>query len=156
MTATRAMIRGLTLRHPWPWVFEHADKDVENRNWPPRADGGETGMYLALHGGRTPPDTYALEMFQAIRWLQEIEVIPYGPVNWPSVTVPGIVAVAQLTSVTRNHPSRWAVPSSYHWALNVTVLPEVVPHRGGKGLWALEARALERVRALYAEAKRAA
>lgn len=149
------LIRGLTLWHPWAWAFRCAGKDLENRDLRPEAWEGRVGMYLALHGGSTPVDRYLTHFLGAYFQLQVDGYVPQG-LTPRDLIVPGIVAVGKLTSVSRNHPSPWAVKGQWHWALDVTPLPEVVPHKGGQRLWTLEERALGRVRELYLQARRAA
>lgn len=160
---TRPEIKGITLRHPWAWAFLQAGKDVENRTWQPSRQGGQIGMFLALHGGApVKAAAYREEVEDALHWMvwqgvisdsQARAVCPDAtgpqPVLWPT----GIVAVGRLVDVRQDSPSPWAAEGQYHWCLEVTPLPEAVPHRGAQGLWKLEPEALAKVRTLYREAQ---
>lgn len=159
-------IRGLTLRHPWAWAFLHG-KDVENRTWRPERQGGNVGMFLALHGGSAKiNEEYAAEIDDSLEWiiqrcgkagagvLTRRDFPESGKVTYGDLITPGIVAVAQLVAVRTDSPSPWAAQGQQHWCLKVTPLPEPVPHRGDKGLWMLEADALAQVRAGYAAASK--
>jgi len=164
------MIRGLTLRHPWAWAFLKG-KDVENRTWRPERQGGKVGMFVALHGGLPPKKTdhdYHDEIAHALEWMDDLGLIPgvelpdFGHYYQPNIIrgispsataentarfcLPGIVAVGRLTSVSDNSESPWAAEDQQHWHMDVVVLPEPVPHRGGQGLWTVEPDALLQVR----------
>ena len=169
---TRALIRGITLRHPWAWAFLHG-KDIENRTWPPSHQGGQIGMYLALHGGALPrksDDEYLDDIAHSLEWMQEHDLIPgvelpdfghyYQPNIIPGVSPQptaenvrlfcptGIVAVARLAGVVQDSASPWAAAGQFHWQLaDVITLPEPVVHKGAQGLWQIEPAALEQVRA---------
>lgn len=155
-----AEIRGLTLRHPWAWAFLHG-KDVENRTWRPERMGGRVGMFLALHGGAAKVDqSYAFEIQDAMEWavtrcwkqaggLAQQAIPESGKVKYADVVRPGIVAVGRLIEVRQDSPSPWAAAGQWHWCLDVTPLPEPVPHRGAQGLWTLEPDALAKVREGY-------
>ncbi|MBZ9752750.1 hypothetical protein K7W42_18065 [Deinococcus sp. HMF7604] len=171
---TRAVLRGITLRHPWVWAFLHG-KDVENRKWHPSRMGGQVGMYLALHGGALPrksDDEYLDEIAHALEWMQDLGLIPgvelpdFGHYYQPQImrgvspeptvenTRPfcptGIVAVARLAEVTQNDPSKWAAEGQYHWRMaDLLTLPVPIPHRGAQGLWQLQPEALDQVRAAW-------
>lgn len=149
------LIRGLTLRHPWAWAFLHG-KDVENRTWHPSRQGGQVGMFIALHGGSDKVSAdYANEIMDALVWMamQGCELPKIPPHNLVTVVRPGIIAVGKLVEVRQDSPSPWAAQGQYHWCLEVTPLPEAVPHRGAQGLWTLEDAALVRVREMWMEAK---
>lgn len=155
-----AEIRGLTLRHPWAWAFLHG-KDVENRTWRPERMGGRVGMFLALHGGATKvSEEYAQEIQESMEWiisrcahgagvLTAKDFPEGGKITLGDVLRPGIVAVGRLVEVRQDSPSPWAAAGQWHWCLDVTPLPEPVPHRGAQGLWALEPDALAKVREGY-------
>lgn len=158
-------IKGITLRHPWAYGLLHWGKDVENRTWPPSRHGGSVGMYLALHGGAPMKGTaYREEVESALHWMvmtgaisdsQARLVCPdaSGPRDVLSAT--GIVAVARIVEVSQDHAtSPWAAQGQYHWVLDVTALPEPVPHKGSQGLWTVGPEALARVRAGYREARK--
>lgn len=154
-----AAIKGLTLRHPWSWAFLHG-KNVENRTWRPERQGGQVGLYLALHGGAMPParGAYWDEITEAVEWMgwQGLPCAPQAREllrDGRGLCVPGLVAVGRLIEVRQDSPSPWAAQGQWHWCLEVTPLAETVPHRGAQGLWDLEPDALARVRALYREAR---
>ncbi len=161
-------LRGLTLTHPWPYAITHWEKDVENRLWHPTRWGGEVGMFLAIHGGVVPGPNSAkrraarLELADAlVRAGRDQRVNPVALQRLRQglaiqdearYFVPGIVAVARLSGVTRSSTSRWAAAGQYHWTLaDLVVLPEPVQHTGGRGLWTLEEHALDTVRRVYRE-----
>lgn len=164
------MIRGITYRHPWAVAVAWLHKDIENRFWHPQSKGGEIGMYLAIHGGGTPVREYQNDfdddLAYLLDWLDDPdERQPFSAAeeqHWqeylstgdprPWVT-PGIVAVTQLSAVTRGHPSPWASQKQFNWVLTGTVrLP--TPVRPGPGLkkdlWELDEHTLREVRRQYA------
>lgn len=179
----KRLIRGLTLLHPWAFAIAHLGKRVENRSWDPRRQGGELGMYLAIHGGVPPRrgDNKKWREFvgawdwinhkilqaghlddQAVAKLTAVSTpAPEAPGEWTpdlaALTQPGIVAVAQLADVTTRSTSPWAIDGDHHWLLaDVVVLPEPVLDTGNhQGLWKLQDEADARVRALYREARSA-
>lgn len=144
------LIRGLTLRHPWAWAFLQG-KDVENRTWHPSRQGGQVGMFIALHGGSDKISaSYKEEIIDALAWMDGQGIQLPSPIN---AVRPGIIAVGKLVEVRQDSPSPWAAQGQYHWCLEVTPLPEAVPHRGAQGLWTLEDAALVRVREMWMEVK---
>lgn len=155
---TRALIRGLTLRHPWAWAFQQAGKDVENRIWHPSRQGGHVGMYLALHGGAMPParGDYWDEIADACRWMAERGAADRAQLHallreGRPLCVPGIVAVARLAEVRTDSPSSWAAQGQQHWCLDqIVVLPAPIAHRGAQGLWEVQPDALAQLRAAWA------
>jgi len=84
---------------------------------------------------------------QERRWLKG-----KGELRWGDFIAPGIVAVARLAGVTRNSPSRWAVPGQYHWTLADVTPIEPIPYRGAQGLWTIEDHTLAVLRERWAAA----
>ena len=159
-------IRGITLTHPWPYAILKWGKDVENRTWRPERQGGTVGMWLAIHGGAEPKGEkrtrFRLDLWAAMQKAGKLdtqsEIVQRRLYSGQQVggedhfIRPGIVAVGKLVEVRQDSPSPWAVQGQWHWCLEVTPLPEAVPHRGAQGLWQLNPEALEQVRAMYQKA----
>lgn len=168
---TRADIRGITLTHPWAYCIAHLGKDIENRTWHPSRQGGQVGMFLAIHGGAKPTGQRALDqaddlahvwnnlltkeqrtaLWRAVE--PDVQInngVTHADLIWERTVTPGIVAVARLAGVVRDSRSKWAVQGQYHWQLeDVVALPTVVPHRGAQGLWQIETAALEQLREIW-------
>lgn len=163
---TCALIRGITLTHPWAFAIAYLGKDVENRRWHPSRQGGQVGMYLAIHGGATPTGAKLDSVRDDLRWIGQrvqklVKYLPAdqydrlmtytngtGDLSLSNTITPGIVAVARLAGVVQDSASPWAAAGQFHWQLaDVITLPEPVVHKGAQGLWQIEPAALEQVRA---------
>ncbi|WP_412027884.1 hypothetical protein [Deinococcus yunweiensis] len=166
---TQQSIKGLTLTHPWAWCIAHAGKDVENRRWRPERQGGQVGMYLAIHGGAVPGkntgkrEEARMDLAAALRTMLLLDqAFPFTDHQISALSmgryvpgeedyfVPGIVAVARLTGVSETDTSPWSMFGQYHWQLaDLLTLSEPIPHRGAQGLWTIEPDALEQLRAAW-------
>lgn len=163
---TPQLLRGLTLTHPWAWCIAHAGKDVENRSWRPERQGGQIGMFLAIHGGALPgPKTgkreeARMDLAAALRVagrtaLVGVPALQQLDMGQPATgeerfMSPGIVALARLAGVATDSTSPWAAAGQQHWQLaDVLALPEPIPHRGAQGLWTVEPDVLEQLRAAW-------
>ncbi|GAA5501134.1 hypothetical protein Dxin01_00865 [Deinococcus xinjiangensis] len=170
------MIKGITYRHPWAVAVAWLHKDIENRLWHPQSKEGQIGMYLAIHGGGTPVYQYQDEFDDDLEWLLELLSDPQErqgfsaaeEQHWQNFLstgdtrhwiTPGIVAVAQVSAVTRGHRSHWAARNQFNWVLTGTVrLPTPVRPGPGlkKNLWDLDEHTLREVRRQYALGRKAA
>lgn len=170
------MIKGITYRHPWAVAVAWLHKDIENRFWHPGNKRGQIGMYLAIHGGGTPVREYQDEFDDDLDWLLDLLDDPQERQDFSAAEeqhwqeclstgdtrhwiTPGIVAVAQVSAVTRGHPSRWAATGQFNWVLTGTVrLPTPVRPGPGlkKNLWDLDQHTLREVRRQYALGRKAA
>lgn len=166
---TQQMIRGLTLTHPWAYCIAHAGKDVENRTWHPRRQGGQIGMYLAIHGGAVPGkntgkrEEARLDLAHALRLMSgagdtdpSVYQLERGlpAAGEDEYFTPGIVAVARLAGVVQDSLSAWAVDGQHHWQLaDVLTLPAPIPHRGAQGLWEVQPDALAQLREAWKAAR---
>jgi len=167
-----ALIRALTLTHPWAYCIAFAGKNVENRTWSPERQGGRVGMYLALHGGAVPGlntekrRQARRDLARALGIMQETGVYASTPegraplaegrfmIGEDRFFTPGIVAVARLSSVVRDSASPWAEWNRYHWTLeDVTVLPQAIACTGAQGLWTPKPDVLAEIRRGWQQAK---
>ena len=169
-----ALIRGITLTHPWAFCIAHTGKDVENRTWRPEKQGGQVGMFLAIHGGVVPTGakkqeamgdigyigTYILTpdyIHHALSTEQLHRVVRGLEGGAEGMFTPGIVAVARLAAVTTDGISPWKISGQYQWELaDVVALAEPVPHTGHQGLWEIKPDALATVRERWAAARQPA
>lgn len=111
-------VRGITLRQPWASAVADLGKDVENRTWATPYRG-----LLAIHAGlrveRDAVDELGIATDQRL---------PRGC----------IIAVARLSDVVDNSPSRWARAGHFHWLLtDVQRLADPIPLTGRLGLFRL-------------------
>ena len=166
-----ALIRGITLTHPWAFCIAHAGKDVENRTWRPEKQGGRVGMFLAIHGGVVPTGVKRQESMGDIGYVTTHILTPnyihYGlsteqlhrlierfRAGEEALFTPGIIAVARLAAVTTDSISPWKASGQYQWVLaDVVALAEPVPHKGAQGLWEIEPGALALLRQHWAAAR---
>lgn len=171
----RAIIRGLTLTHPWPAAILLMGKRIENRTWRPR----QAGIFLALHGGRAPKapragadgsrawqdfgascahiNTHLIRRGHVPRDPLRPYVTPTEPgrgrIDWPRLIWPGIVGVARLEGVWNDPSDPWAASGQEHWHLSgVTAFEHAIPTTGGLGLWHLDSGTLNATRAAYERA----
>lgn len=153
-----SLIRGLTLRHPWPAMFllDDEPKRIENRDWePPRH---VLGQLLALHGGALPRPgdrKYLAEVRAALDWVADIFDDPDSADTFTDeellrdFCVPGIFAVARLQEAVTSSDDPWFV-GDFGWVLTdfVPIVPPI-PHKGAQGLWEVAPEALATLRERY-------
>ena len=143
------------MSHPWPLVFLHLGKNVENYTRDSCTRGGRIGMTLALHGGGPPVlgnNTKYCDFEEDWGWILESprnkERVSQAYLVWISEQCPvvkgnirslpegwhfrpGIVAAATLTAVTQHSTSPWAARSQFNLRLtDVTPLKEPVADDG--------------------------
>ena len=84
-------------------------------------------------------------------------IVPLPPTAAPQPPTRAIVAVVRVVEVARTSTSPWAVPGLWAWRFDdLVVLPQPVPARGSQGLWIVPTEILDRVRAGWVAARRAA
>lgn len=158
------LIRGLTLRHPWPAMFllDAEPKRLENRDWP--APPGVIGQRIALHGGVLPKPgekKYLREIRDALQWVNDKQ---HPDINDPvdAITdeqllsefcVSGIFGVARLVECVTASDDPWFA-GAYGWVLADFVrIDPPVPHKGAQGLWEVKADVLPLLRERYRAAQ---
>lgn len=162
---TSPLIRGLTLRHPWPFMFllDEEPKRLENRTWePPRR---MLGQLIALHGGKAPKFTdqaYLKEIRQALTWVADVfddpdptDTLITDEASLAEFCVTGIYGVARLKEVVTESDDPWFA-GPYGWVLTdfVGINPPVVDNgKNHRGLWQIEETALVTLRERYKAAK---
>lgn len=161
----------ITLAQPWPWAVAELLKRLENRSWTdPRL---VRGMWLALHGGKTPPEgknRRFLEMTADVRYLirhspgRELTPETIDDFDFRDWTQEeGIFAVCQIGRIYEPFEelefpdalqSDWRAQNSdglndqFAWMLeNLSVLKTPVKVPGKQGLWPVTGDVLEQVRA---------
>lgn len=154
------LIRGLTLRHPWPAMFllDDQPKRIENRDWP--APPGMIGQRIALHGGvmLKPGDKkYLREIRDALQWVNDQQ---HPDINDPvdaisdeqllsEFCIPGIFGVARLVECVTASDNPWFA-GTYGWVLADFVrIDPPVAHKGAQGLWEVQPDALVALRERY-------
>lgn len=143
-------VKALTLHQPFAWAIAVANKRVENRDWPPPK--GLVGQHLAIHAGKK----YDLKAAEEIRTDLGL-VVP----TRKEITQAAIVAVAVIDRIwdSADDSPGWDDPwfvGAFGWVLRDVVRIDPVPCKGAQKLWEVPAPVLERVRANWREAKRAA
>jgi hypothetical protein len=110
----RCVVHVLTLKQPWAWAVLFAGKDVENRPAATHVRGR-----VLVHAG-LKLDRQALAQLRA-----DGHTVPDE--------LPGglILGSVEIVGVTRDHPSKWAIPGHSHWLLaRPEVIDVPIPHRG--------------------------
>ena len=144
-------MKALTLMQPWASLIAHGLQDVETRSWWARQL--RPGECLAIHAGRTIPDTSdmpeevgAIEALYGPDWINRVErglvlcTVRYrGVFRVKSVSngeASGYDPVSGLTvSMPMTRFGYWA-PGRYIWLLSdVDRVDEPVPARGQLGIW---------------------
>ena len=113
----------LTVKQPWAWAIFHAGKNIENRVWKTDYRGD-----LYIHAGKN----YDLE---GKKWIE----------NYLGVAIPAdletgvILGKVDLSGISKEFGSPWAIWSQYNWEINSPLLLESpIPAKGSPSLWKLE------------------
>lgn len=146
MSTSTERIRGITLWRPWGWAILHAGKDVENRG--ARFPAPPVGSWLAIHNGKV----WDADNAEAMEDEFDLTVPPEE--QHPSGVIIGVARVEAVTRGSAYRPSRWYMGDTGLWLADATPITPVAC-RGAQGLWTLPESVLERVRAGWAEARRA-
>jgi hypothetical protein len=111
----------LTIKEPWLWAILHADKRVENRNYPPPAK--VIGTRIALHSSKSFDQDGA-----EFLWSRHL-AFPSG------LLLGSIVGVATVRGFVQRSADPWFT-GPFGWVLtSVRSLPEPILCRGMLGLW---------------------
>ena len=138
--ADSAQIPALTVMQPWGWAIATQGKAVENRGWRTAYRGP-----LAIHGGQAYDEAARMPGHAAARLRAlEAECRAAGGRTPEArhLALGAVLAVAELTGCHQDQPgsqcSEWAADGQWHWQLeDVRPLPEPVPCRGSRQLWAM-------------------
>jgi len=111
----------LTIKEPWLWAILHADKRIENRNYPPPAK--VIGTRIALHSSKSFDQDGA-----EFLWSRHLAF----PAGLPLGYIVGVATVRGF--ITRSFDPWFFGP--FGWVLaTVHALPEPILCRGMWGLW---------------------
>jgi hypothetical protein len=140
----------LSLYRPWPALFFHSGKDVENRPWPTHYRGD---LLIAAAKGCDPKalayarDLARLDHAHGREHVIDLTAVAEDPREHP-LGIIGVVELYDVCAYARAHPgelcdcSPWATPGQMHWKLrNPRLFPQPVPHSGSQRLWAVDEQA---------------
>lgn len=144
-------LRGLTLHQPWASAIVDGPKRVENREWAPSKRLVETGLFIALHAGKTLDQHAATDLAEDEEW----PTAPRRARDYPLGVILGVVQVIEVVNLEHDpaHPialDPWAM-GTWCWRLaSVWRLSKPIKWKGAQGLWPVsrELGALIRSRAI--------
>ncbi len=137
-------MKGLTLRHPWPFAICYWGKGIENRGWQPRTEL-KIGQRFAIHGGRRP-DNRAYWRYVRETTRDLVDRFGWPPNIAPDISfealvdrviTPGIVCTAVLSDILAESEDPW-FEGPLGWQMtDVQVLAEPIRCPGAQGLWTI-------------------
>lgn len=156
-------MKGLTLRHPWPFAICHWGKRIENRSWFPPSS--LIGQRFVIHGGKVPASSSHLaeikDIFDSLKVIHGLpEYRVNGDLTLRDILMPGIVCTAVLDSVIEfgsddvrcSDPWFDKINGNKGWVLrDVIVLPEPIAISGAQGLWNVPQDVVEEIERLTAQ-----
>jgi hypothetical protein len=124
----------LSIRQPWAWLIIQGFKDIENRSWEVHYRGS-----ILIHASKSNGKTeYAIAQQLICDRSLSIKIPPLE-----HLPTGGIVGVANLTTITTDSPSPWAIAGQYHWHLSHPRPVDFHPCKGQQGLFSAHHPAIE-------------
>ena len=141
MSASRQIIKAVTVHRPWGYAIAHLDKMVENRSWECKLP---IGSFIAIHNGQKW-DADAAKFIGNLNPTKFID--DPTPENDPpqSIIAVGIFAGNIFTS-----ESPWFF-GPIGWQIERIVAIDPVACPGQQGLWTLSPDVLDQVRVEYSK-----
>lgn len=158
------MMKALSLSQPWNWSMLDpiADKDIENRTWPPPIP--LIGEMIALHAAKSWDNKKAyrvlmgdrVELVSPIGYFLHhgIDHFPARRELYPTSVINGVAVIDRVVTDRKTLPEkswRWFF-GPYGWVVPRRIaLPEPIPCAGKQGLWTVPEDVEERIRAQLKE-----
>jgi hypothetical protein len=117
-------MKALTVQNPWAFEITLGNKNVENRDWRPRA---ELPLQIYVHAGKAYDES---AHYRIRRERDRIPAYRFG----------AIVAIVTVAAIHDGRDCRcacspWAMPARWHWELTRAHAVNPTPCRGKLGLW---------------------
>jgi hypothetical protein len=96
------IMKALSIMQPWAWLIANSYKDIENRDWQPKNPGLRFRGEFLIHTGKKFDGKPEIWNWEAISEEVDMDIRP--PDEWK---LGGIVGIAEIVDVVRDHSSPW-------------------------------------------------